>query len=89
MINKNNNKQKLIKISDLGLVASLIASGAELADIEKDKRNEKYFDFCFIDNDLVNKMIQEYYKDKLYVSAKRVFQEYKTLKQIKLRDIEK
>lgn len=73
------NKQ-MIKISDLGLAASLVAKGFTFKDITWEGR---YIHFLFENSEELEQTIQDFYSDNLVLPAKKVLQEYKTLKQMK------
>jgi len=76
----NNNEDQIIKITDIVLAASLIASGFKIKDIVKEG---KYAHFLFENGDEIQNVIKEYYTGDLVLPVKKVFQEYKALKQMK------
>lgn len=78
MVNKVNEKE--VKVSDLGLASALVAFGFKIKRMEY---QDEYIQFFFENTEAIQKAIEDYYRDDLYISAKRLFQEYKTLKQAK------
>lgn len=73
-------KKALIEISDIALAASLVVKGYKIHSL---KGKGRYLVFYFKDDGRITNLIEAYYRDDLQVPAKRLFQEYKTLKQAK------
>ncbi|HOM27278.1 MAG TPA: DUF5659 domain-containing protein [Defluviitoga tunisiensis] len=69
-----------IEITDIALASALIIKGKNLIEVRKRGR---YCTFIFEKDKILEGLVESYYKDELLVSAKRLFQEYKTLKQIR------
>lgn len=73
-------KTKLLEITDIGLASTLVVKGYKIQNL---KTKGKYIVFSFQDDGKLYNLIEAYYKDDILVPPKRLFQEYKTLKQAK------
>lgn len=63
---------------DLGAAASLISSGFELVSL--DKTNPQKAQFIFYRSDGVQKIVDDYWSDKLKIKARSMFDTIKMLK---------
>lgn len=82
MLYKSNNSlsgpQNLFITFDIGLAASLISLGYELKTV--DKTNLKKSKFIFGRDEHIDKMINEYWTDKLVLPARSLIENIKMLK---------
>lgn len=74
----NQNASNLFITFDIGLAASLITLGYALKNL--DKANEKKCKFIFGRDEHIDKMINEYWSNKLLLPARSVIENLKMLK---------
>lgn len=82
----NKDKQiygdNMVRLSDLGIVTSLVAKGYNIIETKKDFENSSRVDFVFKKDINLDKLISGYFEGKLMVDAKKF---WLTLRDIKSR----
>ncbi len=71
-------KENTLKTTDLGQATALYTAGFEIKEI--DKTNPKRSEFVFLNEDGIEKTINDWWNDKLIVKARSYYDNMKMLK---------